>query len=221
VTDRILNLTFHGLGEPGPRVDREEVPYWVSAAMFERTLDAVRGRGDVAVSFDDGNESDVRIALPLLAARGMTASFFVVADRIDAPGYLGTAAIRELVAAGMPVGSHGFSHHSWRGLSADGLRREVFDARDRIAEATERPVTGAACPFGTYDRRALGALRAAGFELVLTSDRWYAERGAWLQPRFTIVRDDTPASLAALLGSRPGVVGAAVAAARLAVKRWR
>ena len=221
MTDRLINLTFHGLGAPGPGVVRDEVPYWVSAEMFERTLDAVRGRGDVAISFDDGNESDVRIALPALAARGMTASFFVVADRIDAPAYLGTGAIRELAAAGMPIGSHGFSHRAWRGLAADDLRREIFEARDRIAAASQRPVTGAACPFGSYDRRALAQLREAGFELVLTSDRWFAARGAWLQPRFTIVRDDTPASLAALLASRPGVVDAAMATARLAVKRWR
>jgi peptidoglycan/xylan/chitin deacetylase (PgdA/CDA1 family) len=221
VTDRLINLTFHGLGDPGPGVDRDERDYWVAAEMFERTLDAVRGRGDVAVTFDDGNESDARIALPALAARGMSASFFVVADRIGAPGYLGASAIRELTAAGMPVGSHGLAHRNWRGLAADELRREVFEARDRIAAASGRPVTGAACPFGGYDRRSLAELRAAGFERVYTSDRWYAARGAWFQPRFTIVRNDTPESVDAILASRPGPVGSAMAAARLAVKRWR
>ena len=40
--------------------------------------------------------------------------------------------LRELVAEGMIVGCHSYTHTSLYELSAEDLQREVFDARDEI-----------------------------------------------------------------------------------------
>ena len=60
-----------------------------------------------------------------------------------------------------------------------------------IAEAAGEPVTSAACPFGAYDRQVLAALRRHGYSQVFTSDRRRARLGDWLQPRYSIRRNDT------------------------------
>lgn len=220
-TERVLNLTFHGVGDPPRPLDQGEAAVWLAAGRFEQALDAVRGRDGVHVTFDDGNESDARIVLPALAARGMTASFFVLGGKIGQPTFLSAEALRELAAAGMRIGSHGLDHRAWRGLSDADLGRELVDAKARIEDVVGRKVNEAACPFGSYDRRILARLRTAGFERVYTSDRWFAATGQWLQPRFTVHHDDTPASLVALAESRPGPLRSVAAALRLAAKRWR
>ena len=86
-----------------------------------------------------------------------------------------------------------------------------------IADIARTPVREAACPFGSYDRRVLGALRRHGFTRVYTVDRGRARQGAWLQPRYTVRKDDTPADLERL--AYPGPV--ARLGVRTLIKRLR
>src|SRR5699024_7169464 len=106
-----------------------------------------------------------------------------LAGRLGAPGSLGPADLRDLVAAGMTVGSHGMDHVPWRRLTPAGVDRELVDARERLSEAAGAPVLDAALPLGRYDRATLGHLRRLGYRSVHTSDRRRAREGAWLQPR--------------------------------------
>jgi peptidoglycan/xylan/chitin deacetylase (PgdA/CDA1 family) len=84
----VLNLTFHGIGEPPAAVGVDERDVWLSEADFVAALDAIRTLPEATVSFDDGNASDLRIALPALRERGIGATFFVVAARLGEPDYL-------------------------------------------------------------------------------------------------------------------------------------
>ena len=103
----------------------------------------------------------------------------------------------------MSVGNHGMHHVSWRRMDEHTAERELSEARDRLAEVTGRPVDRAAAPFGLYDRRALAQLRAREYLEVLTSDRDWAKQGAWLQPRFSLRRDDTVAEVRQDVLTRP------------------
>jgi peptidoglycan/xylan/chitin deacetylase (PgdA/CDA1 family) len=179
-------LTFHGLGEPPAHVPTGERPFWVRADVFEATLDEVARRPNVAVTFDDGNRSDVDIALPALRARGLVAKFFIAAGRLDRPGYLGRDDLLALADAGMTVGSHGVNHEPWTALGPEALDEELTGSRSILEEALGRPVTEASCPFGKYNRRVLATLRRAGYERVYTSDGGRARPSAWLQPRNTL-----------------------------------
>jgi peptidoglycan/xylan/chitin deacetylase (PgdA/CDA1 family) len=112
--------------------------YWLSRETFVSLLQAivVTREGDlaVAITFDDGNESDALIALPELAKRNLKAIFFVVGGRIGMPHYLDRAALRDLVSAGMESGSNGMHHCDWRKLDSMTLHVEVHDARRRIED---------------------------------------------------------------------------------------
>ena len=169
-----------------------EEQYWVGRDQFESTLDSVAGRSDVRITFDDGNHSDLEYALPALRRRGLKATFFVVAGRLGAPGFLDQAGVRELAAEGMAIGCHGMRHRSWRRLGEHALWEELVDARRLLEQVVERPVTEAACPFGLYDRRVLHWLRRSGYGRIYTSDRGTAESDGWMQARNSVRAGDGP-----------------------------
>jgi peptidoglycan/xylan/chitin deacetylase (PgdA/CDA1 family) len=221
-SEEIINLSFHGVGPPpGAARERGEHDYWVGRDAFLSLLDEAHGRDDVRLSFDDGNASDVEVALPALVERGMTADFFVVAGRLGSPGNVDVSGVRALRAAGMRVGSHGMDHRSWRGLDDDTLAAELVEAREAIAEAAGSAVEAAALPLGQYDRTILAALRRFDYRFVYSSDARRARVGAWLQPRYSVRADDTVRSV------RETVFAAPRARERLRshlagiAKRWR
>lgn len=220
--DSVVNVCFHGIGAPARELEPGEAPYWISVDTYHRVLDDLASwPGPVRISFDDGNASDVEIGLPALLSRGLTAEFFVLAGRLSRPGSLDEPAVKELVAAGMTVGTHGMNHIPWRGLDPAVSRAELVDARSRIASVTGAPVDAAACPLGRYDRRLLADLRRLGYRRVYTSDRRAANPDAWLQPRFSIRAEDTPESFRAQATAVPGPAKAAKDAAKGLIKRWR
>lgn len=218
---RCINLTFHGVGERTRRLEAGEDGVWCSAGQFLTVLDTVTQRTDVRISFDDGNASDLDVALPALRERGLKATFFVVAGRLDTPGFLSTEDVATLSAAGMTIGCHGMHHRAWRRLSDRDLREELLEARRRLEQIAGCPVALAACPFGSYDRRVLSALRRFDYERVFTSDQGTARPDRWLQARNTIRRTDPPDIVARIAGSDISLQRALRRRMRLAVKRWR
>ena len=216
-----MTLTFHGVGEPPRVLDRGEADVWVSKKRFAALLDAAAERNDVRITFDDGNVSDLEHALPALRARGLEATFFIVAGRIGTPGFLDASGVRQLAAAGMEIGSHGMRHRPWRHLDALARDEELVRAKAVLEEVVERPVTEAACPFGSYDRRVVAGLRAAGYRRVYTSDRGTTRPDDFLQARNSVGPRDEPDILGriAALDKRPDK--ALRRRAKLAVKRWR
>jgi peptidoglycan/xylan/chitin deacetylase (PgdA/CDA1 family) len=204
--ESVINICFHGVGTPQREMEPGEDSYWVSEELFHAVLDEVRTWPSVRLSFDDGNASDVELGLPALRRRGLTADFFVLAARLDTPGSLSEAAVRELHGAGMRIGSHGMWHRPWRGMDQATSEAELVTARDRLAGVVGTAVNEAACPLGRYDRELLGRMRRLGYTRVFTSDRRPAVAGSWLQPRYSVRRDDTPESLRAEALAGPGAL---------------
>jgi peptidoglycan/xylan/chitin deacetylase (PgdA/CDA1 family) len=215
-----LNLCFHGIGTCETEREPGEARYWMTEAVFLGVLDALRERTDVALSFDDGNLSDADIALPALEERGLRATFFALAGRLEEPSSLSAGDLRDLRAKGMGIGSHGWKHVAWRGLDEGEAQREFIDARTVLEEASGATITEAALPLGRYDRRVLSGLKRAGYRRVFTSDRFPARPGSWLQARYSVTADDTVESVMAIVDHRPGV-GDARNLAKSMVKRVR
>lgn len=215
-----IHLCFHGIGRCRAEREPGEARYWVGEHVFAGVLDVAAGDPRVRLSFDDGNVSDVEAALPALTERGLRADFFALAGRLDDPASVGPAELRELRAAGMTIGSHGWAHVPWRGLTSSALRREVDDARVALSEAVAAPVTTAALPLGRYDRASLSALARADYHAVYTSDRFPARPSAWLRARYSITASDTVESIRRLLQRRPGASEARNIAVSM-IKRMR
>ena len=184
-------------------------------------MDEIATWPSVQISFDDANESDVRIALPALIERGLSAQFFLVAGRLGTQGSLAVDDVRELSANGMTIGTHGMSHRPWLAMTSVTQEAELIEARLRIEDAAGTPVAEAACPLGRYNRQLLADLRRLRYQRVYTSDRRAARQDSWLQPRFSVCREDTPESLCATVLTLPSLAQRARRSAKGLVKRLR
>ena len=192
-----LNICFHGIGTPGRQLEEGEDEVWISEELFTLVLDEIMTWPEIRITFDDGNASDIEIAMDALLSRGLRATFFVVAGRFDTAGSLSRDNVRNLRRAGMTIGTHGMHHRSWRHLDEVGRQVELVEARAQIAEASGAPVREAAAPLGSYDRRVLSTLKALDYTHLHTSDRRTARPQDWLQPRFSVRTNDTPEGLRA------------------------
>lgn len=217
----VVNLTVHGIGPVDRPFDPGEDRTWISVSQFESLLDAASDRPDVRLTFDDGNRSDVELALPRLLERGMHATFFLLAGRLGEAGRVDAADVRELVGSGMAIGSHGWAHRDWRRVGTAEAREEFHEAPRALAEVVGRPVRAVAIPFGSYDRHVLARLRRSGAERVYTSDGGRAGAGAWLQNRVSARHDLDGAWLARTIEERPPVPARMRRLAATTVKRFR
>jgi peptidoglycan/xylan/chitin deacetylase (PgdA/CDA1 family) len=218
----VINLCFHGVGEPQRPLEPDEHLYWVTEERFEELLGVAADHPNVHITFDDGNASDLTIALPALQRHGLTAEFFVLAGRLDAPGSLSRAGVKALAEAGMGIGSHGMHHRPWPSLGPADLEEELRTAPEILADVTGQRVGRAACPFGAYNRRVLTALRRHGFDRIYTVDEGPAGTKGWLESRYTIRTEDTGAFLEHLaLDPSGSPYAAALRAVKGVIKRWR
>ena len=195
----IVNLTFHGIGEPSRRLYPGENRVWLSERAFLSILDVVRDRPDLRITFDDGNASDAVVAMPALIERELVAEFYIVAGCLGAPGYLSAEQLQILSRTGMKIGSHGMMHRPWPGLTDRALDEEIVEARNVLDKVVGARIDQAACPFGAYDRRVLGHLRRMGYTRVYSSDGARAQSAAWLQPRNTVRSHDNASTIERLI----------------------
>jgi peptidoglycan/xylan/chitin deacetylase (PgdA/CDA1 family) len=219
-TPRVVNLTVHGIGVPTRPCAPDEAQTWVSVEQFEQVLDAIGDSRNVRITFDDGNSSDIELALPRLLERGLRATFFPLAGRLGEPGWLDASAVRELRRAGMAIGSHGWGHRDWRALKPAEAVEEFVEAPRVLRTIAGAPVSAVAVPFGSYDRHVLRRLRMARAERVYTSDGGRARAGAWVQARTSLRHDLDAAWIARVLAPPSMPARSRTAAARLA-KRVR
>ncbi|HXA63031.1 MAG TPA: polysaccharide deacetylase family protein [Streptosporangiaceae bacterium] len=217
----VINLTVHGIGPTDRQLDPGEDLTWIGVEQFERMLDAVVGRQDVRITFDDGNASDVEIALPRLLERGLIGEFYVLAGRLGEPGRLTRDGVRALAEAGMVVGSHGWAHRDWRHLESGQETQEIAGALRVLRDITGRAVSQVAIPFGSYDRHVLRLLRAAGVARAYTSDGGPARADSWLQARNSLRHDLDAGWIREVLDGTSSTQARARRLAARAIKRTR
>lgn len=173
--DAALIVTYHAIEEGSS-------PLCIEPSLFRRHLDCLANLGAttmtvselatalragelpplaVAITFDDGCASAVRIAAPLLAERGQKATFFCVAGHVGGINDWPTQAtgiprlelaaadeLAKLVVLGFEIGAHGMDHTPLRGLSAVDLDRQIREPRAKLEEAISAEVRCLAYPYG-------------------------------------------------------------------------
>lgn len=181
-------LNFHGIGTITRKIDAGEESCWIETDFLCSILDFISGKKDIMLTVDDGNKSDLVHLLPELQKRNLICTFFICSDRIGKPTFLNSDDINKIKSAGMPIGTHGAMHKSWRSMKVHELHQEIVESSKMLEEITGQKIDTAACPFGEYDRRSLHFLRKAGFKKVYTSCTGHCSGSDWLSPRNTINR---------------------------------
>ncbi|QNP65005.1 polysaccharide deacetylase family protein [Streptomyces genisteinicus] len=205
----------------------------VSVTSLLRAHARGRAAGLVGLTFDDGYADFTRSALPLLRRHGCTATLFVLPGRLggandwDPEGPrrpLVTAdQIRAAAAQGTEIGSHGLFHRDLTVLTDAQLRDETVRSRDLLHDITGRPPAGFCYPYGTADRRAAEAVRAAGYAYACAITPGPAA-GPYALPRTHISQADRRARLAVKylrhrMRPAPGLLPVAVPPAALEASR--
>ena len=201
---------YHGLHETPRSAGRFDPVYSVTPSDFARQLDWLAGNGyagvdmggaldgtasgqprKVVISFDDGDVTNVTVALPMLRERGMRAEFFVTTGFIDQPGMLSGDDVRALADAGMGIGSHGCSHAFLEDRADDELLVELRDSRARLQSISGVPVSTLAVPGGRGGDREHRVALQQGYRHLFGSVPGVNRQpraGEWLQ-RIAVTRD--------------------------------
>lgn len=123
----------------------------------------------VAITFDDGCETDLLVAAPLLKQAGFNATFYVVAGYLGRRGYLTPVQLRELTDLGFEVGCHSMTHAYLSDLGTTNLHTEMVDAKDRLEQIIGKNVDHLSCPGGRWSRRVASLALEAAYKSVATS----------------------------------------------------
>ncbi len=173
-----------------PRFFRAQLDYLVYRGWNSTTLSAVVEQlakahhldcNNFAVTFDDAYLGVYDHACPALADRGMTATVFVVVDRIGGVNEWDSAVgdvrepimsegqIKEIAELGFEIGSHSLTHPHLVALSDSDLRQEVSDSKKKLEDIIGKQVSAFSYPYGEYDRRVLDAVAEAGYEYAVVT----------------------------------------------------
>ena len=170
----LVNTAPPGTAEPELWVPREDFVAqtdWLAAHGFhgvtlQQVWDAWHKGGrlpskPIVFSFDDGYNSQLTNALPILRGHGWPGvlNLQVNQTRFD----LKPDAVRTLMRAGWEVDAHTFSHPDLTKVDDSQLHHEVADARVALQRQFGVPVNFFCYPAGANDDRVIAAVRAAGY----------------------------------------------------------
>jgi peptidoglycan/xylan/chitin deacetylase (PgdA/CDA1 family) len=185
-------LMYHNFGDPPPSGDPENL--FVPVDTFRAHLEMLRDRGwraltlgeflavlkgapaprkSYLITIDDGHDSVLATAAPILAEADVPSVLFVPPAVLGGPVTWNPAYAQErlsskaeiatLADTGMEIGVHGYDHTRMIGMDADTLHLNVVRARDEVAEMMGQTPRSFAYPYGTHDAAARHALAEAGY----------------------------------------------------------
>jgi len=222
-SSHIVFLMYHELEVAGRKLCQSEpgyVRYIVPLETFRRQMAWIKESGrrglnvgeavrypaepGVCITFDDGCETDLIAAAPVLREFGFNATFYLTAGFLGTPGYLNITQVRDLDVQGFQIGCHSMTHPYLSDLPEPELKREVADAKLQIEAIVGHRIEHFSCPGGRYDRRTLQMARHAGFATVANSQ--FQENSSRTSPyelgRVAMLRDLTLEEFAATCHGR-------------------
>lgn len=120
-------------------------------------------------TFDDGNNSDIEIVLPLLLESKASASFFIVPSFVGSHGFMSWDDIIKLAKSGMDIGSHSLSHIDFRKIDYNRTYLELNDSKKIIEDKIGKPVISFSFPYGFSSKNAHKIAKEIGYRYVFDS----------------------------------------------------
>lgn len=126
----------------------------------------------ITTSWDDGHLTDLRLA-DLLETYRIPATFYIPQfDRLLDKPVLDAGQLRQLADRGFEIGAHTIHHTVLNTVPDDVARREIFDSKKYIADATGRDCVVFCPPQGRFTPAHAEMIRDAGFEAFRTVEMW-------------------------------------------------
>jgi peptidoglycan/xylan/chitin deacetylase (PgdA/CDA1 family) len=146
---------------------------WLDELSIELVSIGTSPTPGVAVSFDDGYSSTLRIAAPLLTELNIPFHVYVTKDLITGNDdrYMRESMLKELATNPLAsIGCHGVTHRPLGQLSFDECLQELRDSRSWLENLLQQPVREMSYPNGSKNSNVIGAVSQAGYELACCSD---------------------------------------------------
>ena len=213
--------------EVSARPDPRYRKYTLTPAELDERLDWLRARGyhsvdmdhvfgawrgerelparPVAITFDDGGRDCLAHAVPALAQRGYTATFFIVAGVVGGEmrwlhAQLGVElhaaawpALRAAELAGMHCEAHSVTHPRLATLAPEECRIELALGRAMMEEELGHEVRHLAYPFGSHSVETISLARETGYLTACTTQEALAgpAHGLLALPRVPVLGTET------------------------------
>jgi len=118
----------------------------------------------LALTFDDGYEDFYTKAFPLLKKYNLKGALYVIINRLDTPGYVTRAQVREMAESGfIEIGSHTFNHPDLRTKKYKDAVFEIRDSRAELEKISGYPVRTFAYPYGHFNADDLSIAETSGY----------------------------------------------------------
>jgi len=180
-------LTYHEVAVPPMYATASTEQLYVEPAIFQQHLDILKNNGyntitlrdlyehweygkpvptnPIILTFDDGYKSMYDFVMPELIKRDMVATFFIITDKFNHPGYVNESMIQEMHKNGMEIGSHSHSHGDLR--NAD-LEKELNQSKTLLENIINDTVYSFCYPCGLYNKTTIGYLVKYGYKTAVT-----------------------------------------------------
>ena len=131
----------------------------------------------IAITFDDGYLNNYTYAFPILKKYAATATFYIIPDAIASHGYTGGTAkhmndsqIKEMVKAGMRIGSHTMSHCDLTSIREEDYQRELAESKRLLEQRFKTHIESIAYPYGLYNEKIVNLVKEYGYKEGVTAN---------------------------------------------------
>jgi len=140
----------------------------------------------IILTFDDGYRDFYTDAYPILLKYRAKATVYVISGFIGFKNYMTKEQIREIAQNRLvEIGSHTVHHVSLKFAPIEEVQKELIESKNELSVLTGLPVISFAYPNGSYDDKAVNAVKEVGFKTAVAT-----KPGVELDPgmRYFLVR---------------------------------
>ena len=117
----------------------------------------------VMISFDDGTESQITDALPILNKYNFKAVFYIMTVVLNRPRYITTAQVKMLADNGHTIGCHTWNHEMVTKYTANDWNVQLEKPTAFLEKITGKPIKNFAYPNGIWSQQAIEKLKKEGY----------------------------------------------------------
>jgi peptidoglycan/xylan/chitin deacetylase (PgdA/CDA1 family) len=188
----VLHRVIDGKAEEFIDIDLKNLQFILSnlnlnfVSIEKAYADKHREKPNICLTFDDGFSSDYNLVLPELKKISATATFFIVTDLLDTPGYLETWQVKSLSESGMQIGSHSKSHPNFLEITPMERLAELRESKLILENLIGKEVSTFSFPFGFCDAACKEAVFEAHYSICCTSEHGLSASTNSIVPRNSI-----------------------------------
>jgi len=130
----------------------------------------------VVITFDDGYKNNYHNAFRVLLEYGLTATFFVIVNKVGLTNYLSWNELQEMADQGMAIQSHTLNHIPLTTVSMTTVQSELGRSKLILEQRLGKAVHFVSYPHGAYNEEIIKIVQQSGYRGSCNSEIGYYTR---------------------------------------------